>query len=65
MADLPYEGGAFEMRRKGTEDLLMRHIHRDMGTALIFQVGAELEHRVCSVIAGGPRRVFAGWFLAG
>ncbi len=62
--DTLYEGGAFEMRTKRSKEPLIRHVHSDIGTALIFRVSAELEHRVRPVTAGGPRRVFAGWFLA-
>lgn len=62
--DTLYEGGTFEMRTKHSKEPLIRHTHRDIGTALIFRVSAELEHRVHPVTAGGPRRVFAGWFLA-
>jgi hypothetical protein len=31
---------------------------------MIFDVGSRYEHRVLSVTAGGPRRVFSGWFMA-
>lgn len=64
LSDVPYSGGLFELREKRSRRMLIRHIHRDVGTALIFRVESELEHRVQPVTAGGPRRVFAGWFLA-
>lgn len=59
----PYEGGLFEMRRKGTAQPLLTHHHTKPGTVLIFAVRPDLEHRVTPLTAGGPRRVFAGWFL--
>ncbi len=58
-----FAGGGFQLRRKGSEDLLLDFTHDTPGTALIFDVAPELEHRVLPVTAGGPRRVFAGWFL--
>ena len=60
----PYEGGLFEMRCKGSPDPLLAHHHDKPGTALIFAIRPDLEHRVTPLVSGGPRRVFAGWFLA-
>ena len=56
-----YDGGVFELRRKGEEALLMRHHHTGAGDALVFAVDGTLEHRVTPVSSGGPRTVFAGW----
>ena len=64
LGDLPYEGGAFELRYKKGPSLLT-YQHAEPGSALIFQVAHDLEHRVLPVVAGGPRRVFAGWAMAG
>ena len=58
-----YTGGEFEMRRVGETRLLRRHRHDRAGTALIFEVAPELEHRVLPLVGGGPRRVFTGWFI--
>jgi hypothetical protein len=59
-----FEGGAFEMRRKGCGDPLFVHTPSRFGSALIFQVRSDLEHRVLPVTSGGPRTTFSGWFLA-
>lgn len=59
----PYEGGLFEIRRKETHEPLFAHRHTELGTALIFQVAPDIQHRIHPITAGGPRRVFAGWFL--
>lgn len=64
LCEAPYEGGLFEMRRKKDRELLFSHRHTEVGTMLIFEVSPGLEHRVHPVSAGGPRRVFTGWFLA-
>jgi hypothetical protein len=58
-----YQGGVFELREKGSETILYRHVHAGFGSALIFHVARDLEHRVSPVTSGGPRLVFAGWFM--
>lgn len=63
IGDRKFEGGGFELRRKGEEELLLDYRPDTPGTALIFDVAADIEHRVLPVTAGGPRRVFTGWFL--
>jgi len=60
-----YEGGQFELREKRTEKLLATHRHIAPGTALIFDVAYDIEHRVLPVTAGGPRCVYTGWFFKG
>lgn len=60
----PYEGGLFEIRKKKTREPLFAHRHTEPGTALIFDVARDIEHRVHPISAGGPRRIYAGWFLA-
>ena len=59
-----FEGGEFIMRAKGTDTVCYRHRPARFGSALIFHVGRELEHRVLPVTSGGPRTTFSGWFLA-
>lgn len=58
-----FAGGAFELRDKRDGRVLLRYTHDRPGTALIFAVSPAHEHRVLRLRAGGPRRVFAGWFL--
>lgn len=58
-----YEGGLFELREKRTETLLATHHHLEPGTALIFDVGYDIEHRVLPVTSGGPRCIYTGWFF--
>lgn len=61
--DTAYSGGAFEMRGVGVPDSIRTFQHARPGTALIFDIGRDLEHRLLPLSSGGPRRVFAGWFL--
>lgn len=61
--EAPYEGGLFEMRRVNDPDSSRSFKHAHAGTALIFDLSAQIEHRVRPVSSGGPRRVYTGWFL--
>ena len=63
LSDAPFEGGEFELQYADTGRTLLRHRHAGPGSTLIFAVAMGLRHRVLPVTAGGPRRVFAGWFL--
>ena len=56
-------GCGFELRKVGGEALLVDHVHDRPGTALIFEVSPDYEHRVLPLASGGPRRVFTGWFF--
>ena len=63
LSERPYEGGLFELRRAKTGEVLLRFRHAAPGSALIFEVSPGLHHRVLPLTSGGPRRVYAGWFL--
>jgi hypothetical protein len=65
LSEHAYEGGLFELREKRTGRLLASHLHREPGTALIFDVAQDVEHRVLPVTSGGPRCVYTGWFFKG
>ncbi|HCF25102.1 MULTISPECIES: 2OG-Fe(II) oxygenase [unclassified Novosphingobium] len=64
LSDQPYEGGLFELRRKGEIEPLFSYQHRSPGSITLFAVRRDLEHRVSPVTSGGPRRVFAGWMMS-
>lgn len=57
-----YEGGIFELRDRQSKQMLIRHHHDQPGSALLFRIAENLEHRVLPVTCGGPRRVFACGF---
>lgn len=63
LSDAAYGGGDFELRRAGSHETLARFTDCNAGTMAIFAVRGDLEHRVTALTSGGPRRVFAGWFL--
>ena len=60
----PYTGGEFQLRHK-TGERLFQHHYTELSSAIIFRVDPAFEHRVLPLTAGGPRRVFAGWFCEG
>lgn len=64
LSDTAFGGGAFELRRKGEAQPLLTHHYTQPGAMMVFAVNNLLEHRVAEVTAGGPRRVYAGWFLS-
>lgn len=63
LSEQAYEGGAFELRRVGRTEPLVRFTDCRAGTMALFAVRTDLEHRVTPLVSGGPRRVFAGWFM--
>jgi len=63
LSEQTYEGGLFELREKSSRTLLASHHHLEPGTALIFDVAYDIEHRVLPVTSGGPRCVYTGWFF--
>lgn len=64
LGDTDFVGGEFELRRKGSDAATsFRHARR--GDSLLIKVHPGLEHRVMPLTAGGPRCVFAGWYMAG
>lgn len=64
LSDASYDGGDFELREVATHRMLATYRHHRPGTALIFDVADDIEHRVLPVTGGGPRRIFTGWFMA-
>jgi hypothetical protein len=63
LSDRQFQGGQFQLRRKGEVRELLTFDHLEPGSALLFAVRPELEHRVLPVTGTDHRRVFAGWFL--
>lgn len=64
LSDTPYEGGVFEMRRTSEAGPFLSYHHDRPGSMMVFAVRRDLQHRVTVLSSGGPRRVWAGWFLA-
>lgn len=59
-----FEGGLFELRRKRSKEVLVSQKYHKPGSMMIFAVEPGLEHHVTPLLSGGPRRVYAGWYLS-
>lgn len=64
LSSAAYSGGDFELRQTGQTENLACFQHCRPGAMAVFAVRRNLEHRVTPLASGGPRRVYAGWFLA-
>ncbi|MGN6398636.1 MAG: 2OG-Fe(II) oxygenase [Mucilaginibacter sp.] len=59
-----YEGGTFQIRKKGDKKYLTEVGCTNPGDAHIFKVSHQLEHRVTEVTGNFPRTAGAGWFTS-
>ena len=59
-----YEGGAFQIRKKGSVDILREVVNTQLGDIHIFNISPDLEHRVMKTSGAFPRTAGAGWFLS-
>jgi hypothetical protein len=60
-----FRGGALQMRRCGTEEMLHEIRNTGLGDALLFRISPEFEHRVQGVEGEVPKTALAGWFIPG
>ena len=61
--DATVEGGQFQLRPKGSASLLADLATPPAGTAILFDVDPELEHRITPVTGEAYRTTYAGWFM--
>ena len=61
LSDGPFEGGRFDLTRKGEERPIATARYLPPGSILLFRVDPTLRHRVTAVEGNRVRRVFAGW----
>lgn len=59
-----YGGGVFQLRKKGTEEILREVSCGHPGDMHIFRVSSKLEHRVTETTGEHPRIACAGWFFS-
>lgn len=59
-----YEGGVFQIRKKGNSDNLKEVSCGNRGDTHIFKVSPHLEHCVTTVTGNFPRTAGAGWFTS-
>lgn len=58
-----YTGAKFQIRRKGTDNILREFGQTEPGDAFIFEIHPDLQHRL-SLVETGTRTVGVGWFRA-
>lgn len=58
-----FEGGKFQIRKKGSNQLLREVASGELGDTHLFAVAPNLEHRVTPLEGLNPRTAAAGWFL--
>src|SRR5579883_1037658 len=59
----PFEGGLFQLRRKGSPRLLAEAANTKGGDALLFGISPDLEHRNTDVTGAQPKLTFSGMFF--
>jgi hypothetical protein len=58
----PYEGGVFEIRRRGSTEPLATVANVGPGDAILFSVAGDLEHRITPMRGAVAKTACAGWF---
>jgi hypothetical protein len=62
LSAVPYQGGIFRLRKKGTEEILRELPNTGPGDAIFFRISPDLLHMVTPVEGLAPKTAFAGWF---
>ena len=57
-----FSGGVFQLREKKSKKILTEIANTELGSAMIFRVSSELEHRITRIEGDKPRTAGAGWF---
>ncbi len=58
----PYEGGVFQIKRKGSDEILREVPCGNLSDTHIFDISDNLKHRVTETTGKNPRVAAAGWF---
>ena len=59
-----YDGGVFQLRRKGSEGIVCEVAGGEPGDTHVFQISPGLQHRVTRVTGEAARTAAAGWFVS-
>jgi hypothetical protein len=65
LGNAPFSGGVLEIRDRASKRVLHRVANTGFGSAVIFRIDPELQHRVTAVREGAPKTAYAGWFISG
>jgi hypothetical protein len=55
-------GGLFQLRERESQHILAEIANTGRGSALIFRIADELQHRISDMEGDEPKTAFAGWF---
>ncbi len=58
----PFRGGLFQLRERKSERMIAEIANTGPGSALIFRIAGELQHRISDMEGDQPKTAFAGWF---
>jgi hypothetical protein len=62
LSEHEFHGGALQLRKRGTTEVLHEVRNTGLGNGLMFRISRELEHRVLPVEGDFPKTALAGWF---
>ncbi|MGE0040497.1 MAG: 2OG-Fe(II) oxygenase [Vicinamibacterales bacterium] len=62
LGEVPFEGGEFELRRKGETALLARVANTGPGDGVLFAIADALEHHIAPMAGTVAKTALAGWF---
>lgn len=65
LSPAPFEGGALRLRERDTERITATIYNTVPGDAVLFRLGAHVEHEVQPITGTVARTTFAGWFRGG
>ena len=57
-----FDGSAIELRDHATQTPVHRATNAEPGSALLFRISPDLQHRVAALEGGASRTVLTGWF---
>ena len=60
-----FAGSAFQLRERGSKQVLCEVANTGFGDAILFRIAPELQHRITELEGNVPKTAFAGWFQSG
>ena len=62
LSEQSYLGGELMLRHRDRPEKIQQIVNTSFGDALLFRLGAKLEHQVAKVRGRAPKTAYAGWF---
>ena len=64
LSEAAYKGGNLELRKKHSPEDVQKIFNLNLGDAILFRIGPDMEHRVTGVMGDQAKTAYAGWFCA-